>query len=343
MSRLRIIQRLPLKIKLQKLLCTLLLAVGIPFSLVALDSSKAHLSFEPFFSYQYGKLGEYLYCQESSNSDFEKLSYLEWEEKPLWLYGLKMNASYKHLYLGVSATSAIPASCGKMYDSDWMDRNNLGLKTNFSESNNFLHSYIDVSGTFGFIVFPESVFRIMPFGEVGFYNVVFKAKGAECWYGDADSTRLGYDVSWNSPYAEHFVISKSETVIEYNHSSFYTFLGCQFMLVPTERLEFDVALAVSPYSYIYSVDHHIMRSLKFRDESDSYFKTFKGRLSAYYTINDIITAGLSFGGIYTKMDLSHSYSYVSSNSGKYNWLSNEKGTSDTQSFNVTASLRINVF
>lgn len=334
-----------MKLKFQKLHCILplFLSVMMPVSVAAFDSSKAHLSFEPFFSYQYGKVGEYLYAQDSSSSDFEKLSYLEWEEKPLWLYGLKMNASYKHLYLGVSATSAIPASCGKMYDSDWMERDNLGLKTNFSESDNSLHSHIDVSGTLGFIVFPESVVRIMPFGEVGFYNTVFKAHGAECWYGDSQSTGLGYNVSWNDARARHFYADKSEEVIEYNHNSLYTFLGCQFMIVPMERLEFDVAFAVSPYSYLYSVDHHILRSLKFRDESDYYFKVFKGRLSAYYTINDIITAGLSFGGIYSKLDLSHSYSYVSSNSGKYSWLVNEKGASDVKTFNVTASLKINVF
>ncbi len=313
----------------------------MPAFVSALDSSKAHLSFEPFFSYQYGKVGEYVYARESSDKDFEKLSYLEWEEKPLWLYGLKMNASYRHLYAGVSATSAIPAACGNMYDSDWMDRNNLGLKTNYSESDNCIHSYIDVAGTFGYIINPESKFRIMPLAEVGFYNIVFKAKGAEGWYGDKSSTGLSYDISWNDSGAKYFTVSDSDTVIEYNQVSLYTYLGCHFMIVPTDKLEFDIALAVSPYTYVRSVDNHVLRSIKFKDESDSYFKSFKGRVSAYYTINDIITAGLSVGGVYTVMNLG--YSYISYSGDKYSKVENEKGGTDMQTFNVTASLKINVF
>lgn len=318
-----------------------LLFLALPAFLFAFDSSKAHLSFEPFFSYQYGKIGEYLYARDDSASDFERISYLEWEEKPVWLYGLQMNASYKHLYVGAAVTTALPASCGKMYDSDWMDRNNLGLKTNFSESDNSLHSHIDVNGTLGFIIFPEKTFRIMPFAGVGFYNTVFKANGAECWYGDTQTTNLSSDVSWNDASAKHFYVSDSETVIEYNLHSLYTLLGCQFMLVPTERLAFDFSLSVAPYSYIVAIDNHILRSIKFKDEIDSYFRIFKGRISAYYTFNDILAAGLSVGGVYSIMNLG--YSYITTNNKSYAWIVNEKGGTDIKAFNVTASLKINVF
>ena len=307
----------------------------------AWDSSKGHLSFEPFFSYQYGKIGEYLYVKDMPNQDYRKLSYLEWEEQPVWLYGLNMDARYSHLYLGLSFSSAIPYSCGKMHDSDWLNTNDHGMNTNYSVSNNSIHNYIDVSGKFGFMFRPEEKFRIMPMAEIGYYNLTFKAKGAEGWYGDASSTKLGYDVSWNSPYAEHFYISNSENVIEYNQYSLYTFLGCRLVLIPINRLEFDMDVAVSPYSYVVSIDKHLLRSIKFKDELDAYFKTFKGRISAYYIFNDIISAGLSLGGTYTLMELGKTA--VSYGKAKYSNVANEKGGVDRQTFNATFSVRISVF
>lgn len=324
---------------MRKYLCSFIFTV-ITIPLFALDSKKAHLSFEPFFSWQYGKVGEYLHYRDTPSSDYKKISYLEWEEKPLWLYGSKINASYKHLYSSLSITSALSTACGKMYDSDWLNRSDNDLKTNYSISDNRIHSYIDLSGTFGYIFRPESNFRIIPTAEIGYYNLLFKGKGGEGWYGDVGSTKLGYDVSWNDPRAVHFTMSGD--VIEYNQYSLYTFLGCQFVIVPSNRLEFDLAFAVSPYSYIVAVDTHLLRSLKFKDEADSYFKTFKAHVSAYYSINDIFTAGLSFGGLYNMLELGNTYT-SSSKKVKYARLANEKGGSDVQNINITASLKINIF
>ena len=78
----------------------------------------------------FGKLGEYLY----DSSDSYICSYLEWEEKSLWFFGLDAGLEHNNFQFDVAFDYTLPLACGKMYDSDW---NEDGLKHTYSifESN----------------------------------------------------------------------------------------------------------------------------------------------------------------------------------------------------------------
>ncbi len=317
-----------------------LLAAGLLAHCGALDSSKAHLSFEPYLSCVYGNLGEYVFIKENTSSDYEKLSYLEWEEKPLWLCGFTATGGYSRFYTTVNLGIGIPASCGKMYDSDWQNASDRSMKTNYSVSDNKLVSCVRLGATAGVLFRPDAVFRIMPTAEVSYYNIEFNGMGAELWYGDSSSTGLVKNYAWDDSHAKHFTLSGK--VISYNQYAVSTFLGCTFKVVPTDKLSFDLAVAVAPYVFTFSTDTHWQRSERFRDISDLWFKQFKGSLSAHYAFNKTFAAGLSVGGIYGMLEQCDTYTSPV-NKDSFVKQANTHGGTDLKEFSATVSMQINLF
>lgn len=95
------------------------------FLILPLYAKDFSFSVTPNTGITYGKLGEYLY---SSFSNY-LLSYLEWDEKPLFMEGVTFGAAYKNNKIDFGVEAALPVKCGRMTDSDWKTYN---VKTNYS-------------------------------------------------------------------------------------------------------------------------------------------------------------------------------------------------------------------
>ena len=78
------------------------------------ESSGWTLYLQPAFSCTIGKMNESIYSSKGY-----KCSLLEWEQKPLWNYGITVFTAFKNFGITAEFDSALPVSCGKMYDSDW--------------------------------------------------------------------------------------------------------------------------------------------------------------------------------------------------------------------------------
>ena len=305
-----------------------------------------HLFLEPEFSYLHGELGEYVFLDSSNNSE-DLLSMLEWQERDVKLYGGRVGASFDRLGAEFQILSAIRGESGEMYDSDWVNMDNM--KTHYSVNNNELDSCFRLSFMSYFDFHPIRSFEglsLAPTAEFAYQNILFSSTNIEGWYGEPDES--GRYSAWDSPTATHYPNKKAYLLgIDYKKVVFYTFIGGQAKLdLVNDRLHLAVGGAVSPYSYAKTEDKHFTNLTRtnyeyYKDFISMVFKTFKGNFSTFFDINDIISLGLNGAG---QMSLTTKGTIIKLNPEK-GWQSFEGswGGISEYGFQIGAGLRINIF
>ena len=293
-----------------------------------------HLAFEPYFACVFGQLDEYVF--QKYNGEWERLSLLEWEEKPRWEYGMRVGSSYKKVHLDLHIASSFTAPSGEMRDSDWQNMSDWSMKTNYSVSDNKISSYLNFGGSVGFAFSPWEKMTLMPLFEVGYSNLLFKAYGGEAWYG----TNTTPFCSWDSPNAVHSTFEGN--IIDYDRWSIYTYLGMVCSFMPIDRLALDFFLGASPYTYAESMDIHHLRSLRFKDITNSVFKHFKGNATVRYSFNDVFTLGLSLDGYLVTQDRGDTW-YSTKKSNSFKKIEDEQGGIAAREAAVSLFLRMYVF
>src|SRR5574344_640829 len=102
-------------------LILLLLSIGSIHAQDSKTNSNWFCSFTKLSTLQYGTLGEYVFDFDTSDRTYKKLSYLEWEMKPVENVGFQLSGGFKNLSISGYATEGMPFRTGFMYDSDWMN------------------------------------------------------------------------------------------------------------------------------------------------------------------------------------------------------------------------------
>lgn len=319
----------------------------VVFSPLSARKHEFHLYAEPEFFFLNGKQEEFVFYDETKNSD-GLVSQLEWNEEKIKLYGAKTGFSIDRFGADFQLFSAIKGKCGEMYDSDWLNYDDV--KTHYSKNQNNLESYFQLSllAYFDFHPFRNfEGFSIAPTIEGGYRNILFSSENIEGWYGNMDSK--GIYSAWDSKDATHYPNDRNSLCgIEYEKIVFYFFLGARAKVdLFKDRLHLAVGGGVSPYSYVKSEDKHYEDLQKkkyayYKDYIDVVFKTFKGNFSTFFDINDIISLGINGEGLISRRSKGTLTKLEGPENTWRTYEGNWGGVSD-YSFKIGFGVRINLF
>ncbi len=299
-----------------------------------------HLSFEPLAGIKSGNIGEYLFY------DDVKLSYLEWEEKPVWYTGGRITGEYKNISLSGYVTGSFPGRCGKMYDSDWTDLSDI--KTDYSISENTLNSNINTGIALSCQFKPSVQFGLAPFIAFDFEYILLEARNGYGWYADKDTlngapyykhSTHGY--SYDSDMAVYYP-SGSLLGIDYTRYTLCTWIGCTASIQLLNRLTFSIAPAFSPYIWIVSFDHHYGKGY-YMDITDGWLAALKADFSVEYDFTKRFSAVFDCTLAKSRILYGNTYESSSGDSGSYRQLENYEGGASFSYISGSIGLRFLFF
>ncbi len=326
---------------------------GILLALIALPMASAkehtfHLYVEPVGYFAYGEEDEFVFWDKSNNSNDGMVSKLEWQERNMKLFGGKAGCSFDRLGVEFQILTAIKGESGEMYDSDWL--NNNDLKTHYSINKNTLNSCFMLSFLTSFDFHPirrYTNFSLAPTAEFAYKNLLFSGENKEGWYGIQYAD--GSYAAWNSSDAIHYPNERAVLCgIDYEKIAFYGFLGVRTKLdLFNDRLHFALGGAVAPYVYAKAEDKHYSDLERknheyYKDFINVFFKTFKGNFSTFFDINDILSIGLNGEALVSLTSKGILNQYDKTKGSWINYEGNQGGVSE-YNLQIGVGLRINIF
>ncbi len=284
-------------------------------------------SVEPLFGLKNGIVDEYVFYKNSSYSD-DKLSELNWDIKNEVYGGIKLNGSFKNIFLETSFTAAVPKSSGITKDSDWfnVDRANCEdyqYKTNYSETDNYIDYDIGakVKAGYEFKVLQDKKVKLSlkPFAEFQYENFQFTTKDGTAWYGNY---MTGYYAAWNDE--ENNNVFKFSSLAKYNGKSIsyqrqnlIIWLGSDFKVELPKNFAVLAGFKISPYMYSESLDSHYLndtygtRTTYYLDVTPGFFSIFDANLAVEYALTKKQSIILGAEGFYMKTVRGDDYSILS--------------------------------
>lgn len=257
------------------------------------SESKFKLNLEQSFGFKNGHLGEYALIKKPNYSD-DKLSYLNWEVKNQFYTSIALNGSYKDLLFSSDFSVSLPGYCGKMEDSDWF--NNFydnhpaadptkDYKTHFSVHDNYLDYDFSFSEELSYKFNISQWFILAPKLSFEYSNIKFSGKDGEYWYGKEKSENgSSYYTEYNSNEIVHDYCSGK--VIEYNRIQYALWTGVNLNFYASNFC-FNLGFDISPYTYTYNEDNHLLTYTDFVDICQDFFSACKINLGFSYTINKL--------------------------------------------------------
>lgn len=308
------------------------------------------LSVEPLIGVKNGQVNEYVFLKEPIY-DCDKLSELNWEIKNEFYSGLKLNSSYKNVFLEAGFTAGFPLKCGTMKDSDWLNNNSASVtetsghnyKTNYSESDNYIDYDISASLKAGYsFKLPELKkigTKISPFFEFEYQLFKFTAKNGTAWYG---SETDGYYAAWNNE-GKRSIKYFSGDVISYKRQNFIFWLGGSIAFNLPKDFSVGAGFKFSPFVYSESIDCHHLRGLYFLDIVSDFCSLFNYNFNTEYKIDSKKSICLNADYLYMKTLRGKSYSSNSQKWSKDNELEDSESGADQHCFNISLSFKYKFF
>jgi len=336
------------------------LVLAIPFfsifaatyAVAEIKKTDFSLSVEPLIGIKNGQINEYVFLKEPIY-DCDKLSELNWEIKNEFYSGLKLNGSYKNVFLEAGFTAGFPLECGTMKDSDWLNNDpnqvtnpsGYDYKTNYSESDNYIDYDISASVKTGCsFKLPELKkisTKISPFFEFEYQLFKFTAKNGTAWYGKEID---GYYAAWND---EENRATKDFSgvgdVISYKRQNFIFWLGSNIEFKLPKDFSVGAGFKFSPFVYSESIDCHYLRSLYFLDIVSDFCSLFNCNFKTEYKIDSKKSICLNADYLYMKTLRGKSYSSSSQKWSKDNKIEDSEGGADQHCFNISISFKYNFF
>lgn len=233
----------------------------------------------PYTGVSAGQINERIY----SSYGYE-CSLLEWQEMPFSIWGLNNSFEAGNVRIEFDGNVALPVRCGNMLDSDW---DGDGIKHTYSINECTGKLNIDLNVFAGYKIEFLKKFWVEPNAGIEYDFNQFKSRNGYGWYGAGWATGLSEDVWWYDSRARK---AKLYGVDFYRHSLF-SFLGINAGFSPAAKTKFCISFEVSPYCYLYNLDHHLNKTdgLYYLSEQQGLFKVFKGNLSFSYDFTDKIS------------------------------------------------------
>jgi|WetSurMetagenome_2_1015567.scaffolds.fasta_scaffold94579_2 hypothetical protein len=269
----------------------------------------------PLAGMHYGTLNEYVF-EKDSNGNQQKLSELNWDIKPFWYMGASVTGSGRFISLSGYCSFAFSGRCGSMYDSDWLELNNL--KNNYSISENILSKAYSLGGRIAAHWKPLRLFGFSLYTASDYEYGAFKAQNGYGWYGDSDRSATKKNVSYDSADAQ-YMASGSLLGINYFRETVTIWTGCTLLYTPFSHLSFELQFAAAPYTYVNSLDHHC-GGYYYRDIMYGVFSSLQTGLTVSYICTQKIS--LSLAAKYTLINTLTGSDYIStSENGTYYYAS----------------------
>lgn len=309
------------------------------------------LSVEPLIGVKNGQVNEYVFLKEPIY-DCDKLSELNWEIKNEFYSGLKLNGSYKNVFLEAGFTAGFPLKCGTMKDSDWLNNNisasvtetsGHDYKTHYSESHNYIDYDISASLKTGYsFKLPELKkisAKISPFFEFEYQLFKFTAKNGTGWYGNETD---GYYAAWNDE-GNRSIKYFSGDVISYKRQNFIFWLGGSIAFNLPKDFSVGAGFKFSPFVYSESIDCHHLTGSYYLDIVSDFCSLFNYNFNTEYKIDSKKSICLNADYIYMKTLRGKSYSSGSQKWSKDNELKASEGGADQHCFNISLSFKYKFF
>lgn len=278
------------------ILATILVSITSIYaqSVPTINNSSWFFTVKQDFGYKSGQYNE-IVLQQNSYNFFTTLSELNWELKPEFYVGAELEAGWKFLSLSTRITtgSSLFDTCGNMYDSDWAGL--TWMQTNYSISQNRLVYDWSIDTKINFTFNPVSSLFTAIYVGVSYSDTSFTSSLGYGWYGDRNSTGLGY----NSPYwvsAAKFYAPGQLYGVDYTRKNVNILLGTTASYTFWQKLELKIDIAVAPFTYIYSNDTHYGRNyfMYYIDQPLGYFSYFEFGTSLAYKITPRLTVGAKY-------------------------------------------------
>ena len=327
-----------------------ILALELFSFLAAAQIKKTDFSFsvEPLFGLKNGVVDEYVFLKESSYSS-DNLSELNWDIKNELYGGIKLNGSFKNIFLETQFTAAIPKSSGITKDSDWLNTQiknteNYQYKTNYSEHDNYIDYDIGakVKAGYEFKLLQDTKVKLSlkPFAEFQYENFQFTCKDGTCWYGaDLESYYARWN-DWDNQRSD--AGDKSGKVMAYQRQNLIIWLGSDFKIELPKNFAVLAGFKVSPYLYSESIDSHYLTPTYYLDVTPGYFSVFDANLGVEYSLTKKQSFVLTAEGFYIKTLRGNDYI-----NSKKKWSKDDKsdeadGGSAQRYINITFAYKIQI-
>ena len=214
------------------------------------DNQTVQFSITPFFEFEAGKYGEYIY-----DNNKNPISGLEWDLFPVIKNGFQLNFGYRPLSFVLDISAGYPLKSGKMKDSDWIEK----AKCIYSENQVYSQTNINL-GVSTFYDFYFNDFILSPALQIEYQYNSFMAKEGYGWYGIAKYSKNGETVSWDDSNAKYF--DKISGYSTYAMTNFYSFTGIKVSTNLSDKISLSLLSLISPYSYMKAHDNHYRKDGK---------------------------------------------------------------------------------
>jgi hypothetical protein len=283
------------------------ISLALLFSVVSFSFADDEFGFEfnPYLGLRRGMQKEFVFYNNCT------LSELDWQEKNIPVYGFETEILFNKFVLFLSAKGAVAKESGIVSDSDWQNvilgfsDDDIGrIKTNYSESDNTLRKYWEMSFGFG-RQFSFSTLSFTPYIQGDFSRHHFKATNGKGYYSTDDNLTFYSDAAESFYLANKYYgnYSLCDTALplcsmELERDALFFWFGGKVHYEPWEDFFLiDCFFSVSPWVYMKSLDTHFSSSNEseavfYLDEMSGWWRAIKGGISLAFMMTE--TSGLYF-------------------------------------------------
>lgn len=285
-------------------------------------------SMEPIVALKNGHLDENIYEKLSDDEEY-KVSQLEWQMKPIWMFGGKLTSSLWNFSLSGSMIAGYSDETGVLKDTDYTMYD--GKITMYSEHPITLKNNIEMTGTLAYTFrFAEDAFKIAPFASFTYSTIEWEARNGFFQY------PTGGNSYWNEnlPKTEY-----SGKVITFSQKMWYPSAGVNFGVNILSVVNLEANFSAAPYIWAKSKDIHHITNTEFQDNLKKGYGLF-GDFKISYSFYDYHTISI-FGSATMINDLKGTVKQGSS--GSYTELNNTIAENVTSAYTVGISYKLTIF
>ncbi len=242
----------------------------------ALFSEGFSISILPNCGITHGVLEEKIY---NSSKNHEIISLLEWE-KNLFLLGADAEISFKSFFVTAGFEIALPAECGEMRDSDWLNQKDRTMKTRYSFGENIAQNNVGFSLSFGRHFDFDTIFSIIPIFQTKYTFDSFERKNAEGFY--SDDTKWYFDETSKHYPSEYYWSEEKQKYVRsvlagvgYERYSIVFWVGSKVQFSISKKCTISFGAFFSAYSYTDATDTHHGSETKYRQTQSAVFSKIK--------------------------------------------------------------------
>ena len=285
-----------------------------------------------YFTATVGHQGEYVY--EPLSHD-RLLSYLEWDEKPVFSVGLIGGIEYNGFQIHVEADISFPGTSGTVTDSDYMNVSEFpnctdsiaAIKTKYSESLCTSNSLFSIQFQLAYEFNLNQVLSLTPFLGYDYQYSDLSAWGLDGYYYDESYTESNGYFGWyyTSGHNTRVFYSKQTETLNLMRHYHVTWVGLTASFNLSKYFSLDASAGISPFVAVKSLDSHILRKTAFYDDLYSWLRGGKISAALNYKFDqhncffgkvEFLSTGIANGITYTVRIGTKSYTaYPNSHAG----------------------------